>query len=719
MIKFACSDLDIVCDENTGSTVSVKIFEREILSENSPLFEIALRDEKGGEIKVKSEEFTFSGYEKNEGKTTLSYRNDGAELGVSVDVSCDEGITARINVYNSSKENIIEYVTLLPFVIKNNLKGNGGSGSILWGFNEGGIIEDMEARQRGIFPYNEPKYPSEGTMGIFPAIVETQMMAYMEDEYGLYLATHDNNGEVKGIDAHLFGSGIKLRFRQYTGLSTGEDYSQNYDFVMKPFEGVWQDAAEIYRKWFYENHTCNFVKINDNDKLPEWYADSPLIITYPVRGAYDTGDMSPNALFPYVNAMPYIEKIAEETKSRIMVILMHWEGTAPWAPPYVWPPMGGEEELKRFRDELHNNDHILGVYCSGLGWTMQSNLLEEYNKSAEFEEKNLKDIMCLSPEGDLPLSHICTAQRQGYDMCPTQEFTHKVIIDQVEKMVNAGIDYVQVLDQNHGGTPYFCYSRNHGHPYVPGRWQTEAMRELLSELEEITHKDGKKVLLGCESAAAETYFPYLMFSDNRYELNLTNGSYPVPLYSYIYHEYINNFMGNQICEPIDFKKYPFSLRLRLAYSYTAGDMLTVVMDQKGNITEHWGGEPSPVADRTAVVKLIEAMQKYRRGYGKKYLHSGKMIKPYMSDSGINEIELDCGYTYKAPRVYTSCWTDADGDVGQIFVNYNDESLDVTIYTDRCVKLISDSGEVVDRVTSVDGKVTFSIDGCDVVMTEFE
>ena len=72
MIKFACSNLDIVCDENTGSTVSVKMFEREILSENSPLFEIALRDEKGGEIKVKSEEFTFSGYEKNEGKTSLS-----------------------------------------------------------------------------------------------------------------------------------------------------------------------------------------------------------------------------------------------------------------------------------------------------------------------------------------------------------------------------------------------------------------------------------------------------------------------------------------------------------------------------------------------------------------------------------------------------------------------------------------------------------------------
>lgn len=718
MIKFACSNLDIECNELKGQTVSLKMFGREILSENSPLFEVALRDEKGKEIKTASTEFIFSGCEKKDETTILSYQNDMAGLGVSVCISCGDEITSRVRVKNHSEKNTIEYVTLLPFIIKNNLKGNGGCGSILWGFNEGGIIEDMEARQRGIFPYNEPKYPSEGTMGIFPAIVETQMMAYMENDIGLYLATHDNNGELKGIDAHLYGSGIKLRFRQYTGISSGEDYTSAYDFVLKPYVGDWHDAAEIYRKWFYENHTNDFVRIKENKELPEWYSDSPLIITYPVRGAYDTGDMSPNALFPYVNAMPYVEKIAEETSSRIMVILMHWEGTAPWAPPYVWPPMGGEDELKKFRDALHNDKHILGVYCSGLGWTMQSNLLEEYNKSAEFEEKNLKDIMCLSPEGELPLSHICTSQRQGYDMCPSQEFTHMVILDQVEKMVNAGIDYVQVLDQNHGGTPYFCYSREHGHPFVPGRWQTEAMRTLLAELGEVTHKDGKKVLLGCESAAAETYLPYLLFSDNRYELNLTNGSYPVPLYAYIYHEYINNFMGNQICEPIDFKKYPYSLRLRLAYSFTAGDILTVVMDQKGNVTEHWGGEPSPVSDREAAMKLIRSMQDYRRGYTKKYIHSGKMVKPYSIECGTNPIELDCGYTYQAPAVYTSAWVSGN-DMAQVFTNYNDNSVVVTVNTDKCVKLIASDGTVIEKLSPDNGKITFSIESCKVIFAEFE
>lgn len=718
MKKILCNNLEAVCDEQHGQIVSVKMFDKEILAGNSPLFEIVLRDSQGKEIKISSVDFIFAHSKECDEKMILSYLSDTTGLEVTVSIKADSDIRARINIKNNNEENIIEYVQLMPFIIKNNLRGNGGDGSILWGFNEGGIIENLEARESGIFPYNEPGYPSEGTMGIFPAIVETQMMAYMENECGLYLATHDNSGEVKGIDAHLVEDGIKLRFRQYTGLYNGEDYNQSYDFVISAFEGGWQDAADIYRSWFDENHTSDFVKIVDNNKLPEWYADSPLVVTYPVRGTHDTGDMNPNALFPYINAMEHIEKIAEETNSRIMAILMHWEGTAPWAPPYVWPPMGGEDELKKFMDALHNENHILGVYCSGLGWTMQSNLIEEYNRATDFEEKNLKDIMCLSPEGDLPLSHICTAQRQGYDMCPSQEFTHDVICSEVEKMVDAGIDYIQVLDQNHGGTPYFCYSREHGHPYVPGKWQTRAMCELLDKLEKITHKDGKQVLLGCESAAAETYFPYLMFSDNRYELNLTNGSYPVPLYGYLYHEYLNNFMGNQICEPIDFEKYPYSLRLRLAYSYTAGDMLTVVMDQKGNITEHWGGEPSPVSDRNSTVKLIRSMQVYRRGYAKKYLCSGRMTKPFKTECGVNEIELDCGYTYNAPKVFTSAWISGQ-DSGQIFVNYNDQSAEVTVFTQRCIKLLSSDGSIVSRVYPVDNKCKFEIEGCNVVFAEFE
>ena len=45
-----------------------------------------------------------------------------------------------------------------------------------------------------------------------------------------------------------------------------------------------------------------------------------------------------------------------------------------------------------------------------------------------------------------------------------RDFTINTITEQVELMAGAGIDYIQLMDQNHGGTSYFCYSKKHNHP---------------------------------------------------------------------------------------------------------------------------------------------------------------------------------------------------------------------------------------------------------------
>ena len=65
----------------------------------------------------------------------------------------------------------------------------------------------------------------------------------------------------------------------------------------------------------------------------------------------------------------------------------------------------------------------------------------------------------------------------------------------VDEMKVDGVYYDQIAAY----TGYPCYSRDHGHPPVPGAWMTENMQNLLGEW----NRKAGKILFGCESAAAE------------------------------------------------------------------------------------------------------------------------------------------------------------------------------------------------------------------------
>lgn len=686
MIGYSNNTYKAEIDEEKCVILNFEVADKRVIGEKKmPLYEIQMRMKNGDIKRVSGYDGKLCNFVKNDNNYTVKYNSfKNADIEVTVSIKFAEDIKWRISVKNNGTD-VIEWIEFPKITVINDLKYLGGKSKLLWGFNEGAIIEDIGAKEKHADFRSRPfEYPQEGSMPIFPGIVETQFSAYICDGFGLYMGAHDAEYNMKGIDFVPFGNSIYMQYRLFTGLDFGQDFEMNYDFVMSSFFGDWHDAAEIYRNWFEKNNS-DFIKIVDNEKLPDWYKESPIVVTYPVRGEFDTDEMFPNKLFPYIKGMEHIERIAKATGSKIMVILMHWEGTAPWAPPFVWPPYGGEEALKEYIDALHKSGHLIGLYCSGLGYTIQSNLVKEYNKKDEFERENLSEVMCVSPKGELPLSKICTAQRSGYDLCPACQYTCDTLCKEVMSMANANVDYIQLLDQNHGGTSYFCYSRKHGHPPVPGKWQKEAVIALLRKLEEVTQGGGRKVLLGCESAAAEAYIPYLLFNDNRFNLNYRIGGYAVPVYSYIFHEYINNYMGNQVSAhgPFNAEKYPNNLILRIAYSFIAGDLITLVINQDGDVIWNWGLHGVPLPNQKNIYEYIKNANAIRKGIGKKYLQGGKMCKPLKILTEEDTVmELEGGYTCHFPKVFTSRWTAQDGSIGQIITNYNDEEVDIRIETDR-------------------------------------
>ncbi len=684
MLTLKHNGTELIFDPEHGHIVSLTDGKKEFAAERLPIFKASFRDESGKRYFEDASEAKLSEFFENEEFFRVRYV--GQKCIAEIEARADNGISWKISV-TPCKELTAEWVNFPQIAVPNDLCASGYK--ILWGFNEGVLVDDIKKRE-SFFGYREPEYPSLGVSGLYPAIVETQFMAYLNENGGLYFGAHDASDSLKGIDFYETKNGaILLQMRHFCGSRYGDTYSMSYPTVTRAFDGHWQDAADIYRAWFDENKKDAFVPITENKELPKWYGESPVIITYPVRGTHDMDEMTPNAMFPYINVMKHVERLERELDSKIMVLLMHWEGTAPWAPPYVWPPFGGEEELKKLIDALHERGDVLGVYCSGIGWTLKSNVAD-YDTAERFEKEHLEEEMCLSPEQKLPYSRICSAQRVGYDLCPARRFTVDTVEREVDKMVSAGIDYIQLLDQNHGGTSYFCYSKRHGHPPVPGKWQVDAMKKLLSGVTE----RGKGVLFGCESAAAEAYAPYLLFSDNRFELNYAVGV-QVPLYAYLFHEYLNNFMGNQVCvgDIFDHDASPDNIFERIAYSFSAGDMLTLVLNQYGEIAWNWGQvRTKSLPDCDDVKTLVRNLNLWRKNCGKKYLHTGRMTKEFEVICGENEYaRINSEYSVKRSKVHTSAWISPEKTYGQFIVNYNPEAetVKVNVTKNGCELVLSD------------------------------
>ena len=615
MFTYCQNDTSFSVDFGKGTLKSLIYKKIDILADEIPIFKICLMDKSGNHKVLTSDEAT-SFIENGNGAT---YGGFSENIEITIRVECDKKIKWYLNVKNNT-DKLIEWVEYSNISLKP-LVANGGIGKILYPYNEGAIIDDMEYRESsGWFSHREPSYPSHGSYSVFPNMICSQFLCYLFEGKGLYIGAHDEKRGLKQIDFYKTANGVAMQIRIYRGLDFGQDYTAEYPIVWQMFDGEWQDGADLYKKWFETHLPEGTKKVKENTVLPEWYKESPLVVSYPVRGVHDTDIMTPNALFPYENALSIIDEIAERTKSKILVLLMHWEGTAPWAPPYVWPPFGGEEMFFAFQKKLHERNHLLGVYCSGFGYTKKSNLVD-YDNEKEYAEKGYESAMCASPAGKVELSNICRAQRSGYDICVASEKAKEILNKAYEPLFENNIDYVQILDQNHGGGQYFCYSRDHKHPPAPGTWMTENMQKFL----ENWNKKAGKTIFGCESAASEAFIPNLLFSDNRFELNWYIGK-PVPLYAYLYHEYLHNFMGNQCACGLSNKEE--NLCYRMAYSFTAGDCITVVLMPDGNIFPNWGCHDfSYIPDKDKALEFISNMTKLYNEYAKTYLIDGKMIKP--------------------------------------------------------------------------------------------
>jgi hypothetical protein len=657
MIKLANDASSIAFNENDGSLESLKLNGFNLVRKAPHLFELGFRNSANDPVILTSGEFGFTFHNNGENlEFIFSGHSRYPDLMVRIDIKPKEdGFVLHPQVEGIPSELRLEWCNPISILLKD------ASGQLFQTQQEGWLPYDpMKTR------YEIPDYPYYRH---YPGLLPMQFIAYYYPEAGVYFGSHDYGHTTKAIECVPTAEGPQLEFRLFVGgeCDAGK-WNCNFDMTIGLFQGDWMEACDIYRNWVQ-----NDPVLPTKGHLPKLVADSPVCVFYPVQGhGLDSGPMEPNEYFPYEKALPTLRRLASQLNSPLMVLLMHWEGTAPWAPPYVWPPLGGEKLLSEFADALHAEGHYLGLYCSGTAWT-QTSSINSYSRVAQFEKEKLDRYMIRGPHGELK-AWICNgehSQRIGCDMCVSEEWPRETLKNELRKLAMAPIDYAQFFDQNLGGASHMCWAQNHSHPDLPGGWQTQSMTHLMTELESVIKETGSHLLMGCESAAADAYMRFLPFSDLRPFCWTAADGLSVPAYSYVFHEYINNFMGNQggILQQLAAEKNPDNYLFRTAYAFCSGELLSVVLGAGGNITWGWGVDWSvPVPEQLPILELTRNLNAFRKQYGE-YLQYGRMLRTPATLSGERWKLITLKRDYDMDAFVYSTWRSPAGKMALVICNF--------------------------------------------------
>ena len=641
------------------------------------LFTVHLRDFVGNPLRFTRKDFSSSRVEKHDSEWELHFSKAPflPEMEVVIRVSVDDEKSVwTLEVIQSRKEISVEWVSFpeLPLRQQPGMK-------YLLPYAEGTLLDDLDQRQHNsTFPCREAAYPLTGVSNFYPGPAAMQFEAcYTSSGKGLYFCTEDRFCSPKSVDFMPDGDAEFYPFIQHF---TGGKNQLHYQTVIRGFSGEWQDAAEIYREYLGRS---GILPEKLEKRAPEWLMDHPVLLIYPVKGrGIDHGDMSFNEFYPYDRALPLIRKFHDSWQNPVMPLLMHWEGTAPWAPPYVWPPAGGVEALENFGAALHRENDRLGLYCSGIGWTQQSMIDRNYDCRQKFEDKNLKDEICLGPQGEA-YANVCngpSSQRIGYELCPSRRFTIDTVCSQIAPAAAVKVDYMQYFDQNQGCTSPLCYNDAHDHGRFPDHRQTQAMVDLLACADE----SAGEMVLGCENAAAEPYMNVCMLNDLRSHLAWGAAGHPVPLYPYLFHEYVAGFTGNGVCLNawVDFSRTPFFMQWILGWNFVNGNLLAVVLKDGGDIHWSWCSRwDAPAPEQLPLKTLIGNLCRWQRGAAKDALTRGKMVKTPKVHCSKQQIFTTDGRITEIPSVECAAYQ-IDGREEVLLVNYNCTAMDVEVCWDN-------------------------------------
>lgn len=476
--------------------------------------------------------------------------------------------------------------------------------------------EDLTPDASDAWQFGENQF----NFGHYPGTTFAQFLAYYHDRAGVYLGCHDTTGAIKLIKPVHHRSGIRLGIAHVTGWDAPGVHQLGYETVLGVFHGDWYDAADIYRRW-YLAAAQPADRLDQRSDVPEWLRDSPLHVVLRIQGELDQGPAEPHPEFvPYENALPLLDRLAEQVDAPVTPIIMSWEHPGPWVYPESFPVAGGDESLRAFAAAARERGWHVGTYCNGTRWVIEHKWTG-YDGRDYYERERGEETICRLP-GEMPWREGWDrAWRPSYTCCAAVPRTQEIAATYVQRLLDLGLDWIQFLDQNCGASAFPCYSAAHGHPAAPGSWMTGALEELLVQLEARAAAADRAIVYSVEQPPNDHFRPHFQICDIRPDLEGRD----VPLYHYLFHEHILTQAA------FGMAPNPYWMELKTAHSFVMGDVLTAIMGPGGRLM-NWVGYPwavwdTPEGDQDAVLTLLRRAIAVRRGVGRHYLVFGQLLRP--------------------------------------------------------------------------------------------
>jgi hypothetical protein len=577
-------------------------------------------------------EFRWHKEEKNGAVTlhlvTSGFKQDGLTVTVKITLSAESPLTYwRMHVAGVGKDAAV-YEFICPILSGLTKAGDAAPGESLAIplLGEGYVFKDPYPVVDNL-PLCSGAGPEMAEVGIgeialqYPGSLSLQMCALYNDRAGLYFAAYDAAQHVKEFAMKPWAGWDErlpiLRMSHFPGEVPGQDVEIPYDAVVGVFHGDWYDAADIYKAWATKQWWCR-TKLHQRD-IAGWMREG-------IGGVFQMS----NYHIPKLEVNHSMGRIADtvnelskETGVPLIGLVFNWEGGGGWTGPKgFFPPREGEEKFRKAMKRLREAGNYGMVYITGGVWYVKIGYDPPYDSSPEFEAEGARHAV-----KELDGSTAIRSWYPGWEVasiCPKGEYLKQLTLALFLECLDLGVTVVQI-DNFPIGRTLPCYDPSHGHPPGYGSWRNEAWNGILSEVRRRAKAKDPDCAITTE-AITECFIPWIDMYDQRagnmeyfghYSRRLPMGGELIPLFNYVYNEYIGSY----------YAAYPECNRPEVLY-WTRGLGKAVA---QGVVPTGGRYLPDPPAHNPVTIAFFKKIARAVKNDLWPYLMFGEMLRPPVID----------------------------------------------------------------------------------------